>query len=338
MVAIWVMGYVPKTFRFHMEIIAAEPFYCSNLSQSPMVMISVVIPCYNEERYLPRCIKSILAQSYRDFEVIFVDDGSYDGTKGVLESASAKSKKIRFHRQKNAGPGAARNKGVDLAKGDILVFVDADMTFHREYLRVLTGPIRAGKAFGTTHTKELVANKDNLWARSWSVNRIPESVQSTGSGVYRAIRKDRFIEAGGFDPRKGYFDDDLSKLGLAVPVPAICYHNNPETLGEAFRHSLWVGGSLVRNRRSRRRYSLMIIASWITVALILALVLAGRTVISAGIVLLVVVLVAGFLLAKAIPRAVDERRPEYLISIPILWLVRLAGYYAGAMRRLLGGS
>lgn len=86
-------------------------------------LISVIIPVYNGERYLGEAIESVLGQSWHPLEIIVVDDGSTDGSANV---AASFGRQVRYYFQPNAGPGAARNLGVRMAKGDLLAFLDAD--------------------------------------------------------------------------------------------------------------------------------------------------------------------------------------------------------------------
>lgn len=85
--------------------------------------ISCIIPVYNGERFLGETLESVLAQTCPPFEVIVVDDGSTDSTAAV---AAAYDSRVRYVHQSNAGPAAARNRGLDLATGDLLAFLDAD--------------------------------------------------------------------------------------------------------------------------------------------------------------------------------------------------------------------
>ncbi|WP_018478899.1 glycosyltransferase [Pontibacter roseus] len=85
-------------------------------------LVSVVIPCYNHGRYLQTAINSVLAQSYQNFEIIVIDDGSVDNTRDVAQQ----NKRVQYIYQNNQGLSAARNKGIDSCKGDYLVFLDAD--------------------------------------------------------------------------------------------------------------------------------------------------------------------------------------------------------------------
>ena len=89
-------------------------------------MISVVVPAYNCAPWLPRCIDSILNQTYKNLEVIVVDDESRDNTPEVLTEYAKKYENFRYLRKKNGGEYAARLSGVDIARGDYIGFVDAD--------------------------------------------------------------------------------------------------------------------------------------------------------------------------------------------------------------------
>lgn len=211
-------------------------------------MVSIVIPVYNEERLISSCLDSLSRQTFKDFEVILVDDESTDSSKASAKSL--KLKNLQILSQNHQGPGPARNLGVKHAKGGILVFVDADMTFETNFIKKLTEPILKGKTKGTFTKEEFVANWDNLWARCWNYNegignnrRISQDYPDS-SPVFRAILKTEFDKVGGFD-NIGFTDDwTLSrKLGFRATVApdAICYHRNPETLKEIYRQARWIG-------------------------------------------------------------------------------------------------
>ncbi len=90
-------------------------------------MISVIVPVYNTETYLVRCLDSLTAQTYPNLEILLVDDASTDGSRTICEAYAAKDARLKlFHFPKNRGPSAARNEGIRRAKGELLSFVDAD--------------------------------------------------------------------------------------------------------------------------------------------------------------------------------------------------------------------
>lgn len=90
------------------------------------VKVSVVVPIYNSEEYLYKCIESILNQTYRDLELILIDDGSMDKSADICREYESKDDRIRFFQQKNSGASEARNLGLKYINGNYLMFVDAD--------------------------------------------------------------------------------------------------------------------------------------------------------------------------------------------------------------------
>ena len=91
-----------------------------------MVKVSVVLPIYNVAKYLPKCLETLCAQTLQDIEIVCVDDGSTDNTPDILARFAQEDRRIRIFRQSNAGPGAARNYGIEAAQGEYIGFVDPD--------------------------------------------------------------------------------------------------------------------------------------------------------------------------------------------------------------------
>lgn len=100
-------------------------------------MISVIIPVYNVAPYLPACLDSVLAQSYTDIEVILVDDGSTDDSREVCNDYACRDARVTVLCQPNQGASAARNRGLNEAKGAFVTFIDADDVVHHRYLEVM---------------------------------------------------------------------------------------------------------------------------------------------------------------------------------------------------------
>lgn len=101
------------------------------------VQVSVVIPTYNVEQYVDKCLDSISKQTLYRIEIICVDDGSADTTLEILESYAQKDKRFRIFCQKNAGPGVARNLGLSKARGKYVIFLDSDDYFETEFLETM---------------------------------------------------------------------------------------------------------------------------------------------------------------------------------------------------------
>ena len=100
--------------------------------------ISIIIPVYNAEKYLRRCIDSVLSQSFTDFELILVDDGSKDKSPQICDEYASQDTRVRVIHKANGGVSAARNDGLDIAKGEYITFIDSDDWVEREYLETLS--------------------------------------------------------------------------------------------------------------------------------------------------------------------------------------------------------
>jgi len=104
--------------------------------------VSIIIPVYNVEKYLQRCIDSLRAQTYENTEMIFVDDGSTDSSYQILQQAAETDSRIRVFSQENAGPSAARNLGMDNCTGEYIMFCDSDDTVEPAWTEKMVEAIR----------------------------------------------------------------------------------------------------------------------------------------------------------------------------------------------------
>lgn len=228
--------------------------------------LSVIIPTYNEEHVIKDCLSSLLKQNYSDFEIVVVDDGSTDETKSIIDTFVNSNTRIKLLTQSHKGAGAARNFGAKNAKGQIFVFLDADMSFDKVFLKKLVAPIVSGSAIGTFSKDEHVSNWSNVWARCWNWNlnlpdkrRLPLHYPNTQK-VFRAILASKFKKVNGFTPG-GYTDDwSLSeKLNEKAQAAsdAHFYHKNPDSLGEVYLQSKW---------SAKRKYKLGVVGFIIALA------------------------------------------------------------------------
>ncbi len=103
--------------------------------------VSIIVPVYNAEKYLIDCLNSLSAQTYEDFEVVLVDDGSTDRSPDILHARAAEDARFRCFRTENHGVSHARNVGMEKARGDYFCFVDADDFVAKEFLSVLLNGI-----------------------------------------------------------------------------------------------------------------------------------------------------------------------------------------------------
>ena len=128
--------------------------------------VSVVVPVYNGERTLKQCLDSLFKQTFRDYEVIIVNNNSTDNTASILSSYKENSPlpfKVVFEGYR--GRGTARNAGINIAKGKIILSSDADCIFPKEWIKEITEPIRKGREVAVLGGEEPAI--DNFWARKY---------------------------------------------------------------------------------------------------------------------------------------------------------------------------
>lgn len=208
--------------------------------------VSIIVSAYNEELRIGECLASLARQDYGSYEIILTDDGSYDNTVSI-----AKKFPVKIIKNNHLGTAKSRNKAASQATGEILAFLDADMTFEPNFLSKLVLPINKGLSKGTFSKLEYVKNWDNPIARLWNWVNNPDlpdkyrvSQKSSIGEDFRAIITSEFHKVGGFDDT-GYTDtwSLAKKLGYKPTNAsgAIYYHYNPETYDEVLHQAAWIG-------------------------------------------------------------------------------------------------
>lgn len=198
------------------------------------VKYSVVIPLYNKAEYIRRTLKSVLAQSYRNFEVIVVDDGSTDNSLKVVRQIT--SDKVRVIEQKNQGTAVARNTGIAHSEGEYIAFLDADDEWKNDYLEtidVLTERYPQSDIFVTAY--RIIMGKDNYnyssrltpgegcLASYWMTFQYPYDFVWTSATV---IRKSVILMAGGFKPGERIGQDLDLWARVARINPKVAYSSS----------------------------------------------------------------------------------------------------------------
>lgn len=169
-----------------------------------MPRVSVIIPAYHHAAFIGEAIDSVLAQTYRDFEIVVVNDGSPDETEEVL-LPYIESGKIRYFRQENQGSAAARNRGVEMAEGELLAFLDDDDQWLPDKLEWQVACLEESDAVMVAGTSLLQgASSKPRWrsrSRAYDVLTLAEFFKGNpvGSPGQALIRKADLIRAGGFD-------------------------------------------------------------------------------------------------------------------------------------------
>jgi glycosyltransferase involved in cell wall biosynthesis len=157
-------------------------------------LITAIIPVYNGERYLAEAIESVSAQTYRPIEVIVVDDGSTDGTARVAQRFGS----IRYCRQLHGGIGSARNRGVALAKGGVLAFLDADDLWEKDKLRLQMAALDDAEidvVFG--HVRQFISPELDEYVKKSLY--CPDKLMPGYAPSAVMIRRDAFNRVGPFE-------------------------------------------------------------------------------------------------------------------------------------------
>lgn len=231
-----------------------------------MSLVSIIVPVYNVEKTLERCVRSLQSQTLQDIEIILVDDGSKDASGAIADRLAAKDKRIRVLHKENEGLGLTRNAGLRLAKGDYVGFVDSDdyvdaqmyEKLFREaeqtradavyggYLRVYDGQISSKIEFDT---ERVYRGREQLMELMLSMLACPPEDQEDSrygatacKGIYRreALEKNQiqFYSEREYVSEDGLFQIDfLSHAASAAVIPGAFYYYeyNPDSLTSVYR-------------------------------------------------------------------------------------------------------
>lgn len=149
-------------------------------------IISVIVPVYNSASFLDKCIQSILNQSFQDFELLLINDGSKDNSGAICDRYAQKDKRVKVFHQANAGVSSARNLGISKAKGEYISFIDADDWIEKSYLNNL---------MDNSHEDLIISNYKLIY--------IDKVVNNKRFKIPKLI-KDKYLE-----PRDIFIDDEL---------------------------------------------------------------------------------------------------------------------------------
>jgi CDP-glycerol glycerophosphotransferase len=184
--------------------------------------LSVVVPYYNVERYIAECLDSLARQTFGDFEVILVDDGSKDGSAEVARDFCARDPRFRLVTQDNQGLGPARNTGVRQARGEYLAFVDSDDLVPRHAYEIMVRSLdETSSSFAAGNARRF---NNTAGVRQSFVHRVPFAVGRPATHVfeYPALANDRMVWNKVF--RRTFWEQ------FTFEFPAIRYEDYPVTL------------------------------------------------------------------------------------------------------------
>ena len=181
-------------------------------------MISVILPVYNQEKYILYCLNSILKQHYKDIEIIIVDDGSTDRSAEICRKLANERNNIYYFYQKNQGVSSARNWGITLAKGDWIAFIDPDDYIKKEYFSLLLNNVDKESDIVTSgcyvlYNKKVL--KHPFFDNSISASTLSEKTPFFNKLMYERFQRDRKVFTDiGVPWGKLYRTDFLRKNGI----------------------------------------------------------------------------------------------------------------------------
>lgn len=218
--------------------------------------ISVIVPVYNVERYLKRCLDSILGQPYKNLEVILINDGSADSSPEICDDYSSKDVRIKVLHQKNQGVSVARNKGLEKATGDYISFVDADDWIHKDMYQLLmkyangqNNTILTFDALFSNHRKEFPETFSSLKIVTWDRGKILEDYLKKGFYLWRNLYPKELARKIKFKEGIHITSDVIFGIDLLEHVESGCYINAP-----LYMYFVDNNESITRNGYDSRKY------------------------------------------------------------------------------------
>ena len=176
-------------------------------------LISVIVPVYNVEEYVERCIRSILEQSYSNMEIILVDDGSTDNSSKICDLYAKKDNRIVVLHKENGGLSDARNAGIELIKGDYLTFIDSDDWVEKDYLEYLFELIDNNKTDVSICDFNYVDNEGKLFNSPSNDKKI--YVWNQKDAIQQILNGNKIVTSSTGKLYKVYF---FKELNLRFPV------------------------------------------------------------------------------------------------------------------------
>jgi glycosyltransferase involved in cell wall biosynthesis len=252
-------------YRGHVARAAHEelPFIFTQRADVPTV--SVVIPCYNQAGLLPDAVESVIAQTYTDWEIVIVDDGSPDGTSQVAQELSRRHPAARIHvvRQANAGLARARNAGIERARGAYILPLDADDRIAPTMLERTHGLLEEQSGVAIAYADLRRFGDDDTIVRTREFNRT--ILPSVNFFSYCSLYRREVWEAvGGYNPNMAYGYEDwdfwvgASEHGYVarrIPEPLVEYRvRSGSMISNARAHDAELRGQMRRNHPSAYRW------------------------------------------------------------------------------------
>lgn len=232
-------------------------------------LVSIIVPIYNIHDYIGRCIESIEKQTYKNIEILLINDGSKDKSRDICEEYARNDKRIRIVDKKNGGLSDARNWGIDVAKGEYIVFVDGDDYIRENYIEILLKSIESTNAEVCLCSFDIVGDDGNI-LKTEILSELNGIVHGhdilaavlTNYGykyvvAWNKIYSRHVFDKVRFDKGKIYEDEyinfrlfwDCNKVGI-IKTPLYCY---VQRFGSITQSSMSIDKIKMKNEMHRRR-------------------------------------------------------------------------------------
>jgi glycosyltransferase involved in cell wall biosynthesis len=211
--------------------------------------ISVIIPCYNGEKYIAQCLENVLCQSYKDLEIIIVNDGSKDNSAQIAEKYP-----VKIISQENQGLSVARNIGIDVATGDYIHFFDVDDYINLDFYKNMVDALELTNAdiACAGMVNELKPHRTLLFAERILLKNVEDKMCVTHAGkygyVWRYMFKKTFLVENNFKFKVGILIEDMP-----FSLPAIFYSNAVVTVPNATYYYKKRGNSIMTTQNKAHR-------------------------------------------------------------------------------------
>lgn len=201
-------------------------------------MVSIIVPVYKVEPYLSRCIESIIKQTFCDFELILVDDGSPDNCGAICDEYAEKDARIKVIHKSNGGVSSARNVGLDVAKGEYIAFVDSDDWIHPQMLEILSQAlVQANAGFCACKVKIVYDESDSKFIEDiHSIfapevcncadvlkDYFPKFSEKLTTFVYNKLYRRECFDNIRFDCQMGIYEDEMVALELIENAKKVAF-------------------------------------------------------------------------------------------------------------------
>jgi glycosyltransferase involved in cell wall biosynthesis len=218
--------------------------------------LSIIVPVFNVESFIHDCIESILDQTFKDFELILINDGSSDRSGYICDEYSMKDKRIIVIHKENGGQSSARNRGIDVAKGDYIGFIDSDDWIHRDMYKILyTKAIETAAditacnivQYNKDTTSHFYCNEatDHLYDRNSAMNELYLNERLTFSPCNKLYKKKLFE---GITFKEGYILEDMDFTYRIIHQSNRIYY-----IGQALYNYRYNDKSTMRKAFSKKR-------------------------------------------------------------------------------------